>query len=280
YLGFRFNYPDSWYAPRYDGTLLYTASISTTTTMQVVIYPDLPPGGDATTLQAQTLQAFGGVSLLYEDEVVVNGRSARRVAYGYDDEATAHTGVFLAFVQDGRGFVVDVDGLAEAEEGTLTAVADIAASWQTAPVGSGLQPGRWGTVDLERFSVARRADFVNSRQGEWDKFAADGQTFVALRTAPANFDTGAVLASLVQAAGSEVGEFVAERPFRTILGGAVWQRVDFSYVNGGGEEIWGFVMVRVADGQEIAAWAEAPRAVYNELESEVFLLMIADLTLR
>ena len=135
-------------------------------------------------------------------------------------------------------------------------------------------------MDLARFSVAKRADFVNSRQGEWDKFAADGQTFVALRTAAAQFSEAAVLASLVQAAGSEVSDFAAERPFRTLLGGAVWQRVDFSYVNGDGEEIWGFVMVRVADGREVSAWAEAPRAVYNELESEVFLLMIADLTLR
>lgn len=280
YLGFRFNYPDSWYEPRYDGTLLYTASISPTTTMQVVIYPDLLPSTDAARLQAQTLQAFGEVALLYEDEVVVNGRSARRVAYGYDDGTIAHTGVFLAFVQDGTGFVVDVDGLAAAEEATLTAVADIAASWQTIAVGSGLQPGRWATVDLERFSVVKRADFVNSRQGEWEKFAADSQTFVALRTAAAQFSEVAVLSSLVQAAGSEVSDFAAERPFRTLLGGAVWQRVDFSYVNGDSEEIWGFVMVRVADGQEISAWAEAPRAVYNELESEVFLLMIADLTLR
>jgi hypothetical protein len=184
-------------------------------------------------------------------------------------------------VQDATGFVVDVDGLAAAEVETLTAVEQIAASWQATTVGSGLQPGRWATVDLDRFSVASPSDFVNSRQGEWDKFSAsaNGDTFVALRTAPAAFSAEAVLVSLVQAAGSEVADFSAGQPFRTLLGGAVWQRVDFSYVGGDREEVWGFVMVRVADGQEIAAWAEAPRAVYNKLESGVFLLMIADLTL-
>lgn len=281
YLGFRFNYPDSWLEPRYDSpTVLFTESVSGTTKVQVQISPDLPPGTDAIKLQVQTLREFGEVARLYEDEVVVNGRSARRVAYGYDDGAVARTGVFLAFVVDGTGFVVDVDGLAEEEAATLTAVATIADSWQTTPVGIGLQPGRWGTVDLDRFSVAKRADFINSRQGEWDKFAADSQTFVALRTAPAQFGAEEVLASLVEAAGRDVGDFAAERPFRTMLGGAVWQRVDFAYSSKDGEEIWGFVMVRVAEGKEVSAWAEAPRAVYNELESEVFLLMIADLTLR
>jgi hypothetical protein len=38
-------------------------------------------------------------------------------------------------------------------------------------------------------------------------------------------------------------------------------------------------MVKVENGREVVAWAEAPATTYNQLESDVFLLMIADLTL-
>jgi hypothetical protein len=38
-------------------------------------------------------------------------------------------------------------------------------------------------------------------------------------------------------------------------------------------------MVKIEAGQEIVAWAEAPSTTYNGLEQNVFLLMVADLSL-
>jgi len=63
------------------------------------------------------------------------------------------------------------------------------------------------------------------------------------------------------------------------LGGFLWTRVDFSYETAEAGLIWGFIMARVENDQEIVTWAEAPAAAYNELESDTFLTMIADLVL-
>ena len=69
----------------------------------------------------------------------------------------------------------------------------------------------------------------------------------------------------------------AERPFPFLLAGYLWDRVNFAYTAADGTEIWGFIMTRVSEGQEVVAWAEAPATTYNELEQTVFLTVIADL---
>ena len=281
YLGFEFRYPADWYAPRYDGELLYTANLSATTSMQVIIYPELAPTDDATLLKEQTLAQFGAVELLYGDNVDVNGRLGERTAYGYTDaDGQLRTGVMVTFVRDGVGFVLDVDGPEENEGETLTAVSDIITSWDNTPVGIGLQPGNWARIDLDSFTVPQPADFTRTETGDWQKFALNGQTYVALRTNPATFSADEVLNSLAQSDTDGLQDYVVGTSFRTLLGSAVWQRVDFSYLNNDNEEIWGFIMVRIEDGQEIAAFAEAPRSIYNDLEAQVFLVMIADLTLK
>jgi hypothetical protein len=155
----------------------------------------------------------------------------------------------------------------------------MADSWQFLQAGFGLQPGDWATVDFETYSVAQPADFVFQEFNGWQRFVADRNTFVALRTQPATLDTSEVLTALVRDAGIGVNEFESEEPFLLPLGGAVWQRTDFAYRNGDGIEVWGFVMVKVENGREVVAWAEAPRSTYNQLEADVFLVMIADLTL-
>lgn len=76
---------------------------------------------------------------------------------------------------------------------------------------------------------------------------------------------------------SIVGE--RKRPFIFPLAGHVWDRVNFAYTAADGTEIWGFIMTRVSDGQEVVAWAEAPATTYNELESTVFLTLISDMRL-
>ncbi len=279
YLGFQFLYPDTWYAPIYTGTLLYTSDRPAATNVQITLYPNLEPGMDAAALKAQTIAQFGPVDLLFEDETAVAGRGGLRVAYGYDADDGLRTGIFLAFVWDGTGYVVDVDGLADREAETITAVNAIASSWQFVPVGEGLPPGRWAQVDLAAFTVAQPADFVYQTVNDWQRFSSGRYTFIALRTQPATLPTPDVLAALLRDAGEGMADFTAEDPFPMLLGGAVWQRANFSYRGEDGRVIWGFIMIRVEDGQEVVAWAEAPSDTYNQLEQTVFLVMIADLSL-
>ncbi len=280
YLGFQFLYPAAWYTPIYTGTLLYTSDRAAATHMQVTLYPHLTPGTNAAVLKTQTLNQFGPVDVLFEEDTAVSGQLALRTAYGYDDQNGApHTGIFLAFVRDGIGYVVDVDGLQTEEGGTITAVDMLAASWQFIDTGTGLPPGDWAQIDLDAFTVAQPADFVYQEVNDWQRFSSDRSTFVALRTQPETRPAPDVLAALLRDAGAGVTNFVAEPAFRMLLGGAVWDRANFSYESGDGRTIWGFLMVKIEAGQEVVAWAEAPSITYNTLEQNVFLVMAADLSL-
>jgi hypothetical protein len=145
--------------------------------------------------------------------------------------------------------------------------------------GFGLQPGDWATVNFEAYSVSQPSDFAFQEFNGWQRFVANRDTFVALRTQSATLEANDVLAALVRDAGGGVNDFASGTPFLLPLAGAAWQRTDFSYTNGDGVVIWGFIMVKVENGREVVAWAEAPATTYNQLETDVFLLMIADLTL-
>jgi hypothetical protein len=280
YVGFQFLYLDSWFAPRYDDTLLYTANLSGTTFLQITLYPNVDRSVNAEVLKEQTLAQFGPVDILFEESVNIGLANGYRTSYGYHKEdGIEHTGIFLTFVQDGMGYVVDVDGTTADEVATISAVQTMVESWQFVQAGFGLQPGDWATVDFEAYSISQPADFAFQEFNGWQRFVANRDTFVALRTQPATLETKEVLAALVRDAGGGVNDFVSGTPFLLPLAGATWQRTDFSYTNGDGVVIWGFIMVKVENGREVVAWAEAPATTYNQLESDVFLLMIADLTL-
>ncbi len=278
YLGFQFNYPADWYAPVYAGALLYTANLSNTTQLQITLYPDVNTAVTADTLTRQTIDQFGAVDVLYADDAAIAGQHGRRTAYGYTAaDGEPRTGIFLAFVQGRTGFVLDVDGRQADEADTITAVNRIIASWQTAPVGFGLQPGDWAQADVGGFSLARPSDFVYQEVRGWQRFSRDQYTFVALRMRPATAPAADTLETLVRDAGAGAADFAAEAPFTFALGPQLWQRADFSYTAADGGEIWGFIMARMENGQEVVAWAEAPASDYNDLADSVFLVMIADM---
>ncbi|MFQ5421865.1 MAG: hypothetical protein ACE5EY_16060, partial [Anaerolineae bacterium] len=276
YLGFQFNYPADWYAPVYADMLLYTTNLSNTTQLQITLFPDVARSVTADSLAAQTLADFGAVDVLYADDVILAGQRGRRTAYGYTTaNGEPHTGLFLTFVHEGTGFVVDVDGRQADEVVTITAVARLAETWQFTGAGFGLQPGNWAQVEVGGFSLARPSDFVYQEVRGWQRFSRDQHTFVALRQRPATAPADETLAALARDAGAGVSNYAAGEPFTFALGSRLWRRVDFSYTAAEGTEIWGFVMVRVANGQELVAWAEAPASDYNELANSVFLVMIA-----
>lgn len=280
YLGFQFLYPEDWYTPVYTRTLLYTGNRAGTTDFQITLYPDLGQPADAAALKVQTLNLFGPVDLLFEEEVTIAGLQGLRTAYGYETaDGLARTGIFLTFVNDGDGYVIDVDGPQAEETATITAVDTIASSWQFVPAGIGLPPGEWAQIDLASFTVARPRDFAYEEVNDWQRFSSDRYTFVALRTQPASLAAPDVLAALVRDAGIGMVDFNAEPAFATLLGGSIWQRSNFSYRVDNGRSIWGFIMVKLENGREVVAWAEAPSETYNELEQSVFLTMVADLSL-
>lgn len=288
YLGFQFLYPETWSTPVYTQGLLASseaaadaaADAAAESSLQVTVYPNAGRAATANALQGDALQQFGAVDVLFVDEVAIAGVRGLRTAYGYERaDGAARTGLLLTFVQGGAGYVVDVDGPLEREAETITAVSTLLSSWQFSGAAFGVQPGQWTRRTLESFSVAQPTEFIYQPTNTWQRFSANRETFVALRARPATGNLADVLAHLVRDAGSGVANFVAQEPRRFALGSIPWQRVDFAYTNDDGREIWGFVMVKLEDGQEVVAWAEAPKATYNALEPGVFLVMIADMTL-
>ena len=280
YLGFQFLYPDTWSAPVYSNGLLNAGDRPRATQMQVTIYPDLEPGVELARLKAEALAQFGPVAVLFEDEVVVGGMRGLRTAYGYTNgSGHSRTGVFFTFIQERSGFVVDVDGPAEAEAATVETVVTMIQSWTTTPIDPGRRLGRWTRVDFDAFAVAQPPDFAHQSFNEWQRLSAGRHTFAAFRVKPATVAAAETLALLLRDAGASVEGFNAGDAYRFPLAGALWQRADFSYKTAEGDDIWGFIALKTENGQEVAAWVEAPAATYNELERDVFLIMIADLTL-
>lgn len=278
YLGFQFLYPNDWYRPIYDDRLLYTSQREGSQQFQLTLYPNLDTAVDLPTLKNQVLSQFGPVDILFEEEVTVAGLPALRIAYGYQkSDGEARTGIFFTFVDEGTGYVVDVDAPQAEEAETIETVSQMIASWQNAPDAFVSQPGRWSTLAFDNFTVAQPSDFVYSQFNEWQRFSSGQHIFVALKVSPADSSEAALLANLVTDASIGVDNFVAETPYRFGLGGNVWQRVDFAYTAVDDTNLWGYIMLRIEDGQAIVAWAEAPTAVYNELETAVFLTIIADL---
>jgi hypothetical protein len=279
YLGFKFLYPQSWYEPRYEEALLYSASQITDTQMLITVYPNLPAGSNATQLQQEALTQFGQVDLLHSETRTIAGRNAVATGYGYTNAAgEPRTGLFFTFV-DARntGYVVDVDGPASDEAATVAAAVTLADSWEFATVGVGLPPGKWQTLALERYSVPQPENFTYQQVNGWDRLSSGAHTFVALRTQADAGDTAVSLADLLQEAGNGVAGFTAGEPFPFALDGQLWTRVDFTYEDSVAGPIWGYVMLRLAAEEELLAWVEAPSASYNGLERDIFLTMLADL---
>jgi hypothetical protein len=281
YHGFQFLYPAGWYKPGYDEAQLYTSDLVGRTWLYLTIYPD---AGRATAadLRRQTLEIFGTVDVLYEENITIGGVPGLLTAYGYEGAAGPHTGLLLTFVRDGLGFVVDLDGPVTVEEENLQIMRTLLESWQFQPVGPGLQPGHWARLVLDHFAISAPSDFSHQElQNGWHLLsAADQVNFLALRTDPASGDERPALARYWQGvAGQEVRNFNAGEVQRFSLANMSWARVDFSYTRDDGSAMRGFILATIVADRNVVAWAEAPAAQFDHLESSVFLVAIADMSL-
>jgi hypothetical protein len=272
--GFHFLYPAEWKRPIYRESILSTSNLSETLTLQVRQFPQWP--GDAATLQTEVLESFGEVSLLLEEELSVSSDAAipaRRVAYGYDHpQLGARTGVLTGFVYNGKGYVFDIDGPQASEAETLAVANLVADSWRFVGTDS---IGRWTTLETDTFRVPQTVPFDHTLSNDWHRLSTGSQRFVAFRLQPASREPVDAVRALVQSAGQGVANFSAGDSYPFLLGGVIWQRADFSYLNSSDSDIYGLIMVRVENKQEIATWAEAPTAEFAGLAENVYLVSAA-----
>jgi hypothetical protein len=274
YAGFQFALPAGWDPPRYEDGRLVSASADGSIVLVVSRYP--ATGRRTSELRAQTLEQFGAVNTVFAESRPVAGSRGELVAYSYEGDGGARTGVFNAFIAGENAYVVDVDGPASVEAETLAVLEQITASWLSRPLGVGHVPGSWRALELPAFTASVPKDYSHqSLANGWELFSDEGR-FVALRREPA---TGQSRAARVQhwldVADEGVAGFVQEPLFQFELGGRGWVRADFTYERDE-QQVRGLVMTTVADGEEIAAWIEAPAAQAGELIDALFLALVAE----
>jgi hypothetical protein len=277
--GAQFLYPADWLPPATQEGVTFTRNISGTAQLQVRAYPGW--SGDLAALQAEVLSTFGQVSVLQQEPATVGPTEAAveavRTAYGYDSaEQGARTGVFLTFLKDGVGFVVDLDGPREDEATTVATLDTIAATWQFLPPRLGFGPEPWSTLNVGDFRLNYPTAFAYEEYNTWQRFAADAQTFVAVRVQPAARTPAEAMAGLLATASEGVTGFTADEPQRFFYAGRVWERNDFSYSDANGNPVNGLLLSRQDGETEIAVWAEAPAGA-SDLTATVFLPVAASI---
>ncbi|MEM9776775.1 MAG: hypothetical protein AAF902_19500, partial [Chloroflexota bacterium] len=285
YTGFQFDYPADWYRPTWSNERLFSTDRTGDTALQITIF-DESTGLSAEQIRQQALKDFGNVNILYDDQLEIAGQPAVSTAYGYtDSDGNEHTGLFYAFVVEDNGYVIDVDGQRDNEPATIQIVNTIANSWRFRPVGTGLFPGQWPRVNLDQISVPSPTDFEQEESGSWQRFEAswNSQVFIALKSDQVANDRAIdqTIQAMSTSAGTDVNGFSETPTYRIAIRDRVWARRDFSYVDDGGQEIWGFIMVteQSINGEinHITAWAEAPAATYNSVEQNVFAIMLSEI---
>lgn len=275
--GVQFLYPAGWLPPVAQEAITYTRNISDTAQMQVRYYPGWT--GDLTALQNEVMGTFGQVSILQNEPATIGAEalSGLRTAYGYESaEKGPRTGVFLAFLKDGVGYVVDMDGPRADETATLAYVDAIAATWQFLPERLGFGPELWSVLNVGEFRLRYPNELAYQAFNNWHRFAADSQTFAAVRIQPAGRTPAEAMIGLLETAAEGVAGFSAGTSQRVFYGGFLWERNDFIYTDANGAVVRGLLLSRQQDGVEIAFWSETPDPPGNSVE-RLFLPIAASI---
>ncbi len=279
YRGFQHNYPESWEGPVDRQGLLVFSDRSGATSMSISTHPEMS-GRPAVDLKNLALEAYGDVTVLYEDQVEVGGGGGLRTVYGYESAGGARIGVMLTFSQEGQAFLVDLDGPASEESTILELAGMVAESWTARPVAA-VDAGRWLETIVDGQRVTAPAGYRYSQMSNgWHRFAGpEDQVFLAFRAEPIG-GPGLFkrLEHWTEVAGRNVDEFTASTVRTVERGDRNWARVDFEYRLENGDQIDGMIMSTRIEERELVIWVEAPAAKYLELESEVFMVAVDELS--
>ncbi len=277
-LRFQFVSPKTWLSPLAEAQGITISSTRGDLQIRLTILPDLPRQSTAVSLQQQALARFGQVDILHEGERLVGGMKALETAYGYTDETgREHSGIFYTFISnEGAGYVLDVDGLRENEAALVETAVTLADSWQFLQAQTDPGPDWWSATEFAGYRLAHPPNFSARQAGDWLRLSSGPQTFLALRLFP-DGDPAKIIDNLADEAGRGMANFQITPPVPVSLDDFTWQRSDFSYESGDGRPISGFLMARHDGAQTITAWAEAPTVQFAQMDTAVFLTMLADI---
>lgn len=278
-LGVAFPYPEGWAQPTRDDTAIRTTDPSGDTSLQVRIVE--PWTQDAAALRDDAAATLGGVTVLFQDVTTAGSDPplpAARLDYGYTAaDGRVRTGILTAFVRDGRGFIIDLDGLQEAEAELLAIANAVVAGWRFLPADDP-QLTEWPLAILGGYDLHYPPGMAFEDVNGWYRFVRD-DNFIAVRVQPATRTADEALAALLAAAGEGVSGFEVTSTGPLFLGGALWQQGAFTYRNAAGRAIAGTILTRPDGDNEIAVWSEWPPDGDPARDEAIALAMAASLTL-
>jgi hypothetical protein len=248
------------------------------TTQTLTIHPDRGSGAPAD-LKNFALSQFGDVTILFEDQVSIDNIGALWTAYGYEGADGPHTGILVAFIRDGVGYTVDMDGVQSAEEQTLALMNTFVENWLFRPDITGPRATDWTAAVFDNLAMPVKTTYFQEELANgWRRFTVgDGLSFLAVRTEQVRRGR---LSNVVEqwrdVAGRGVEEFAISDDYEFVLNSREWIRTDFAYVGEGSLQIQGFVVVTEIDDQAVIFWAEMPITRYDE-QSAQFWLSLASL---
>ena len=276
--GLQFLVPLGWAEPENRSGRLVTYSPDGALTLTVASQPADPDltSGD---LRDGVMELFGEINLLYEEPVTIGDVNTTWAAYGYESEEIPVTGVFLALVDDGWGYIFDLEAKEIDDEWLLDTADSIFDSIQIRAVGRDEHPGDWEDTQVGDyiFSADRSLLWSKTSLG-WDRFAAkDGDSFIAFRQLDSQ-DAGAfdlreyLLAELVD----HDSEAALSEQYRLSIGVNDWNRIDYDAANPGETPRVGFLMRLAESAADLLVWGESSADKIDSLERETFNPMIAD----
>lgn len=279
--GFQFLYPETWiHSVEKAGSNLFSAP-SGATQLRVSTHPDMQ-GRPAVDLKRMALDAYGDVTILYEDQTEVGQSGGLRTVYGYDSDDGPRTGILLTFAQDGKAFVMDLEGPAADEASLLELAGNVARSWTSRPLVSD-RDGHWVEATIDGLPIMVPANYrYGQLSNGWHHFADDGNgAFLAFRSESAVeqglFDR---MDYWKQVAADDARDFGASNAYVLERGGRSWSRIDFEYATESGQHMMGSIMVTRIGERFLVIWSEGPADRYQQLEETTFLVVMDDISHR
>ncbi|HSH00957.1 MAG TPA: hypothetical protein VLL52_00470 [Anaerolineae bacterium] len=234
--GFQFLYPAEWgniqqTAAGCEGVdVLACAQPIADTTMHLTRYTDLSPRMQVADWRNSVLAQFGGVDLLFERAITLDGVPALWTAYGYDGPTGPRIGVFIATIVSGNGYLLDIDGPAEVESSITLWTDEIAQSWLFRGADIQRRPPQWQIQTVANITATIPTNWSYQAVNGWYRWgwSASPGGFAALRTQPSD-DLAPLLGRLLRDAATGVTNFQADPATTARWGPADWTTVTFRY---------------------------------------------------
>lgn len=277
--GFQLLFPETWAEPTGEGGHWLFSDAAGQIAMSISTHPEMSDR-PIVDLKQQALDAYGDVSVLYEDQVELGQGGALRTAYGYLGPDGERTGVMLTFAQGGLAHVVDIDGQSSEEGAILELASTVANSWVARAVDV-QSSGRWTEAAVDGLAMVVPAGYrPHQMSNGWQRFTGtDELTFVAMRSeAAADRGLFSGLEHWLGVAGSNVRDFAFSEIYEHERGDRSWARVDFEYALDNNDLVGGAIMLTRIGDRFLILWAEAPLVEFATLESQALQTMVDELS--